>query len=94
MWREALAAQERLLPQDDWRTHSTQVRLGQALLDAGKPGEAESPILEGLEGLERLGEARRIVGMEVFERLAELYESTGRPAMAEDARRRRRALAE
>jgi serine/threonine protein kinase/tetratricopeptide (TPR) repeat protein len=83
--RECLAIREQVLP-DDWLRFHTLSLLGGALLGQKKYGEAESLLIVGYEGLKERAAAippfARVRFDEAAERLAELYDATGRPAEA------------
>ena len=87
--RECLAIRAEKLP-DDWSHFNALSLLGGALLGQGKPAEAEPLLVRGYEGMRQREEKIPPPGRprlpEAAERLARLYEATGRPDRAKAVR--------
>jgi serine/threonine protein kinase/tetratricopeptide (TPR) repeat protein len=84
--REALALDERERP-DAWQRFYVQSLLGAALLGQQKAADAEPLLLAGYDGLKQRAAkvpawARTACLADAAERLAQLYEATGKPAEA------------
>ena len=82
--RDCLRLREKLMP-DDWRTFNAQSLLGGSLLGQKKYAEAAPLLLSGCEGLIQRenqipANVRQQRVMEAIQRLAELYQATGRTA--------------
>ena len=81
--REAVKTFEVKLPRGHWQTAQARSVLGGCLLARGRRVEAEPLLVEGEAVLEGQ-RARRREALEAKERLARLYEQTGREAKARD----------
>ena len=88
--RECLMLREGMIP-DDWRTFNARSLLGGSLLGQKKYAEAEPLLLAACDGLKQreskaLAAPRKLRLQQTLERLAELYENTGRSALAANRR--------
>ncbi len=83
--RECLAIREKKLP-DDWLTFNSRSMLGGSLLGQKKFPEAEPLLLSGYEGMKQRADKIPDAGIlrlkENLQRLAQLYEATGRSEKA------------
>ena len=89
--RESLAIRQAKLP-DDWRTFNSRSLLGAAMLGQKKYAEAEPLLLAGYQGMaerrERIPPDSMARLKEAGQRLAQLYEATGRPEQAVEWKKR------
>ena len=87
--RECLAIRERRMP-GTWPTFNARSMLGTSLLGQGKHAEAERLLLSAYEGLkaqeDKIPPYSKACLAETMERLARLYETTGRPGEAAEWR--------
>jgi serine/threonine protein kinase/Tfp pilus assembly protein PilF len=85
LYRRSLAIRERALPQS-WVTFNARSRLGGSLLEQRRFAEAEPLLVYGWEGMNKrvstIPTISRVFLKEAAERLARLYEATGRSAKA------------
>jgi len=92
MLRESLAIRRQHSP-DDWTTYRTQAMLGASLAKQKRYAEAEPLLVKGYEGLKerkaKIPADQNDPIREVGERLANLYEGTGR---ADEAKKLRQQL--
>ena len=85
--REAVGILEVKLPRDHWRTAQAKSVLGGCLAALGRGVEAE-PLLTEAEAVLKRHHGRQIEAREANERLARLYEATGRAEKASALRAR------
>ena len=90
--RDCLILREQLMP-DSWRTFNARSMLGASLLGQRKYEAAEPLLLAGYEGLSKRAEEipsefRKVRLTEALQRLADLYEQTGRQDQAVECKKR------
>ena len=89
--RESLRIYEKTLP-DDWHTFFARSLLGDSLLGLNRYAEAEPLLLSGYEGMkqreDRIPTESKPRLKEALQRLARLYEGTGRPEQAAEFRKK------